>query len=133
MSASVLRFRIGIGASCSSSASVSSPLTLDVWASDDAKYTSGTNAPPQPGRPAVTLRWSKYRGPGTVKFDKDRPTVEKLPTGPAVFNGKATDTVKFGEAGDYVLHLTANDSSGDGGGGFGCCWSTALVKVSVKP
>ena len=36
------------------------------------------------------------------------------------------------EPGEYVLHLTTNDYSGDGGGGFGCCWTTALVKVSVK-
>jgi len=32
-----------------------------------------------------------------------------------------------------MLHVTANDYSGDGGGGFGCCWTTALLKVSVKP
>jgi hypothetical protein len=32
-----------------------------------------------------------------------------------------------------VLHVTANDYSGDGGGGFQCCWSTAMVKVSVTP
>jgi len=31
-----------------------------------------------------------------------------------------------------VLHVIANDYSGDGGGGFGCCWSTALLKVAVK-
>ena len=41
-------------------------------------------------------------------------------------------TVKFSEAGDYVLHVIANDYSGDGGGGFGCCWSTAMLKVAVK-
>jgi hypothetical protein len=32
-----------------------------------------------------------------------------------------------------VLHVTGNDYSGDGGGGFGCCWTTSLVKVAVKP
>jgi hypothetical protein len=42
-------------------------------------------------------------------------------------------TVTFREPGDYLLHVTANDYSGDGGGGFGCCWTTGLVKVSVKP
>jgi hypothetical protein len=31
-----------------------------------------------------------------------------------------------------MLHLTANDYSGEGGGGFQCCWTTALVKVSVQ-
>jgi hypothetical protein len=96
------------------------------------KYTNGTSAPMTSTRPAVTIRWSKYRGPGSVTFDKARPEIEKLPGG-APFNGKATATAKFGEPGDYVLHVTANDYSGDGGGGFGCCWSTAVVKVAVKP
>jgi hypothetical protein len=114
-------------------ASAGAPFTLPVWAADDMKYTSGTSAPMTTPRPPVTLRWSKYRGPGTVTFDKARPELEKLPSGPAPFNGKATATAKFSEPGDYVLHLTANDYSGDGGGGFGCCWSTALLKISVKP
>jgi hypothetical protein len=66
---------------------------------------------------------------------KAKPNVEKLPPGKdnAAFNGKATTNVKFSEAGDYVLHVTVNDYSGEGGGGFQCCWTTGLVKVSVKP
>ena len=63
-------------------------------------------------------------------FDKPRPELEKQ-EGSTSFSAKATATVKFSEPGDYVLHATANDYSGDGGGGFGCCWSTALLKVSV--
>jgi hypothetical protein len=38
----------------------------------------------------------------------------------------------FSEAGEYWLRVVANDSSGDGGGGFQCCWTNGLVKVSVK-
>jgi hypothetical protein len=117
-------------------ASLSKPLALTIWVADDMKYTSGTNAPMTTPRPPVTLVWSKYRGPGRVTFDKARPTVEPLAaTGNAnaAFSGKATTNVKFSEAGEYVLHVTANDYSGDGGGGFQCCWSTGLVKVSVKP
>jgi hypothetical protein len=114
-------------------ATVGAPLTLEAWFSDDMKYTSGTSAPLSPTRQAVTARWSKYRGPGAVTFDKARPEIAKQPGGSAPFNGKATATAKFAEAGDYVLHLTANDYSGDGGGGFGCCWSTAVLKVDVKP
>jgi hypothetical protein len=49
------------------------------------------------------------------------------------FSGKATTSATFSEAGDYVLHVTVNDYSGDGGGGFQCCWTTGLVKVSVVP
>jgi hypothetical protein len=114
------------------SGSVSQPLPLHVWMTDDMKFTSGTNAPPSGARAPVAVRWSKYRGPGAVTFDKARPELEKT-SGPAPFNGKADATAKFAEPGDYVLHLTANDYSGDGGGGFGCCWTTSLVKVSVKP
>jgi hypothetical protein len=113
--------------------SVSAPVPLVVWASDDQKYTSGTSAPLSQQRSPVTMTWSKYRGPGNVTFDKAKPAVEKLPTGPLKFNGKATATAKFSEPGDYVLHLSTNDYSGDGGGGFGCCWTTSVVKVTVKP
>jgi hypothetical protein len=116
--------------------SLSEPLALTIWVTDDMKYTSGTNAPMTTKRPPVTLVWSKYRGSGLVTFDKAKPAVEPLAaTGnaKAAFSGKATTNVKFSEAGDYVLHVTANDYSGDGGGGFQCCWTTGLVKVSVKP
>lgn len=95
--------------------------------------TSGSNAPPRNPPPPIRLLWSKFRGPGAVTFDKSNPAVEKLPAGKAVFNGKSTAAATFSEPGDYVLHVTANDYSGDGGGGFQCCWTTALVKVTVKP
>ncbi len=115
-------------------ASISVPIGLTLWVTDDMKYTSGTSAPLATPRPPVTLTWSKYRGPGSVTFDKARPEVEKVsPANDAsAFSGKATTNIKFGEPGDYVLHVTANDYSGDGGGGFQCCWTTGLVKVSVS-
>lgn len=115
----------------SRNATVGTPLALPVWVTDDMKYTNGTSSPLTGNRPPVTLRWTMYRGPAEVKFDKPRPQVEKLQSGEG-FSGRATTNATFSEPGDYVLHLTANDYSGDGGGGFGCCWTTALVKVSVK-
>jgi hypothetical protein len=107
--------------------------SLTVWVSDDAKFTNSSGVRPKNLGPAVTLRWSKYRGPGTVTFTAERPEVEKIERKdlPAAFNGKATTSVTFSEPGDYMLHITANDYSGEGGGGFQCCWTTALVKVSV--
>ena len=48
-------------------------------------------------------------------------------------DGRATTTVTFSAQGDYVLRAQANDVSGDGGNGFQCCWTNALVKVAVKP
>lgn len=116
----------------SRTATVGAPLTLPIFAADDMRYASGTGTGPPANRPAVSVRWSKYRGPGDVKFDKARPEFEKVPAGEGSFNGRATATATFSEPGDYVLHVTANDYSGDGGQGFGCCWTTALVKVTVK-
>ena len=116
-------------------AALATPFPLTVWVTDDLKYTSGSSAPPSASRNPVSLTFSKYRGPGAVAFDKAKPAIEKLPAGEGTavpFSGKATTTVKFSEAGDYLLHVIANDYSGDGGGGFGCCWSTALLKVAVK-
>jgi hypothetical protein len=112
-------------------ASVAEPLALTVFASDDAKLIPGMRAP---RTPPVTLTWSKFRGPGPVTFASTRPPVEKMedPKSPAPFNGKATTTATFSEPGDYLLYVVANDWTGKGGGGFQCCWTNALVNVTVK-
>ncbi len=110
---------------------VGAPLRVTLWASDDEKYTSGTNAPMRNPPPALRLTWSKFRGPGEVTFEKSNPPVDKLSEEQPHSTCTATTAVTFGEPGDYVLHVTANDYSGDGGGGFQCCWTTALVKVAV--
>ena len=111
-------------------ATMSAGLSLPVWATDDAKYSSGSNAPQRNPPPAVILHWSKYRGPGTVTFDKTPPVFERTEGG-AVFNGKATVVAKFSQPGEYVLHVDAEDYSGRGGGGEVCCFTTAMVKVVV--
>jgi hypothetical protein len=108
-------------------ATLPNPLTLTVWVSDDAKTFPGAKPP---RLPVVTVSWGKYRGPGAVTFSKTQ--VEKI-AGKAPFNGKATTTATFSEPGDYILRAVANDWSGDGGRGFQCCWTNAMVKVSVKP
>jgi hypothetical protein len=92
-------------------------------------------AVPRNAPPPVELTWSKYRGPGAVTFDKARPTVEVLEGGGVntPFRGKATTSVRFSEPGEYVLHVTANDYSGEGGAGEVCCWTSAMIKVSVTP
>jgi hypothetical protein len=123
------------GLSVERKAKMGIPLALTVWVSDDAKWTTNSGARPRDLGAPVTLRWTKYRGPGTVTFDDALPAVEKLDrsdTG-AVFSGTATTTVTFSEPGQYVLHIVVNDYSGDGGGGFQCCWTSGQVKVSVEP
>ncbi|MSO34901.1 MAG: hypothetical protein EXQ50_08045 [Acidobacteria bacterium] len=112
------------------SATMAAGLSLPVWATDDAKYSSGSNAPQRNPPPAVILHWSKYRGPGTVTFDKTPPVFEKT-EGAAAFNGKATVVAKFSQPGEYILHVDAEDHSGRGGGGEICCFTTAMVKVIV--
>lgn len=115
--------------------SVSTPLALNLWAEDDARYSSGSNAPMQNPPPPVELSWSKYRGPGAVTFDKGKPELEKLAGGKLneLFRGKSAATATFSEPGEYLLHVVANDYSGDGGGGEICCWTTAIVSVTVTP
>ena len=113
-------------------ATVGVPLELDLWVGDDAKTYPGDKPPLLP---PVTLRWSKFRGPGTVVFAKQRPTVEKTDNKQvidAVFTGRSVTTATFSDPGEYVLHVVANDWSGEGGHGFQCCWTNALVSVSVK-
>jgi hypothetical protein len=119
------------------SAKVGVPMPLALWVSDDAKLTTSSGAPSRTTNldTPVTLRWSKYRGPGEVTFGSGRPAVEKAERKDAsapAFSGKATTTATFSEPGLYVLHVIANDYSGDGGGGFQCCWTTSQVQVSVQ-
>ena len=120
------------GQSTSLSAEISGSLTLNVWVADDANVAPGATPPKTP---PVTVSWSKFRGPGSVTFSSDKPAVEKIdfkgPEG-TVFTGKATTTASFDKAGEYVLHVAANDWSGEGGRGFQCCWTNAQVHVSVK-
>lgn len=116
-------------------AKVGQPLTLPMWATDDGKYTSGSNAQPRNLPPPIELEWSKFRGAGTVTFGKHNPPVKILAGGPvdAIFKGEASTTATFSTPGDYVLHLNVDDFSGRGSGETGCCWTTALVKVTVTP
>ncbi|MDR1990232.1 MAG: hypothetical protein LBQ09_08385 [Acidobacteriaceae bacterium] len=86
----------------------------------------GAAATGRGGATVATLSMHKFRGPGKVTFDKTRLTV---PTQGAMVSANAT----FSEPGDYLLRVQANDESGEGGGGFQCCWTNAYVKVTVQP
>jgi len=120
------------GQTTSMAATLGNPLNLTVWAADDANVVPGM---PKPRTPAVTIGWSKYRGPGNVTFSNAHPNVEKsdFKAPKTEFTGKFSTTATFSEEGDYILRVVANDWTGEGGRGFQCCWSNAMVKVSVKP
>jgi len=116
-------------------AKVGIPLPLTVLAADDMKFTSNSGARPKVMPPPVRLTWSLYRGPAPVTFSQSKPEVKKAdrasPAYNAAFSGTATNTVTFSQPGEYILHVVANDYSGDGGGGFQCCWTSAKVQVTV--
>jgi hypothetical protein len=108
------------GISRSYDTSVSHSLTLPAWVSDD-----GVRAPEARTRSLIpTVAWSKYRGPGDVVFDKAQPTVDEK-------TGSTTTQATFKTPGEYILRVQVNDATGDGGGGFQCCWTNAHVKVTV--
>ncbi len=114
-------------------ATVGTPLPLNFWVDDDALYSTGANAPMTNPPPPVNVTVSKYRGPGPIGIAEVRPKFEALKGGKPMeaYSGKASTTVTFSQPGDYMLHVTANDLSGNGGGGSGCCWTTAIIKVAV--
>lgn len=121
-----------LGLMVNRTAKVGSPLVLTVWVSDDAKLTTSSGARPRNLGAPVTLTWRKYRGPGDVTFGNSKPAVEKSERKDTAFGGKATTTATFSQPGEYILHVQANDYSGEGGGGFQCCWTNGEVKVTVQ-
>lgn len=113
---------------------VGEAVPLTYWITDDgheepptgggaaAAPPGGAQAPPR--RPRVSTIVSKYRGPGEVKFADNTPDIDK--------ENKASTTATFSLPGEYMIRIEGNDSSGVGGGGFQCCWTTAYIKVNVK-
>ena len=135
---------VGIATTCTTT--LPSPLVLTTWMTDEGPKV---NVPELPGRgrgrgrggdaaaaaaaaagftpaPPMGISWSLLRGPAAVKFDNSKPPVTKEN------GGKATVTATFTEPGEYLLRAQGNDSTGEGGGGFQCCWTNAHVKVTVK-
>lgn len=108
-------------------ATVSRPLALDVFVTDDGLPPPPRRENPAPVRRPVASRpspeglvlgWQVYRGTGRVSFSNQTPTVEQ---------GKARTTVTFSDSGDFMLHLQAVDSRT----AARCCWTNAYVKVMV--
>ena len=107
-----------LSATVSARAGEATPVTF--WASDDGVGRQGGGR----GQSVpVTVSLSKHRGPGTVAFANARPSVQ---------DGQVSTTATFSAPGEYVIRVQGNDSTGDGGGGFQCCWTNAHVKVLVR-
>lgn len=150
-----------VGTALTLSGAVGQPVPLTVWASDvptqateaddalAARARSTTPRTPDPvaivggqviggargaggGQtpPDITVNWRRHRGPGDVTFAQERiPLVTK---GDTTLVLEATTTATFTAPGEYVIRAQVNDTSGDGGGGDQCCWTTAHVRVNVK-
>ena len=106
---------------------VNQPLPINVWV-EDPKAPGGAESPLGRGfTPSVaTVSLHKFRGPGKVTFDKARIPVTKQ-------GDKVTIAATFAAPGDYLLRVQANDESGEGGGGFQCCWTNTYLKVAIRP
>ena len=103
---------------------VGQPVALEVIITDDLHQEEGEN-PAVAGRtPPLAQSWHKHRGPGEVTFSEQRPKIAD--------DGKTATTATFAAPGEYILRAQGNDKSGEGGGGFQCCWTNAYVKVTIK-
>ena len=141
-------------------AAVGQPLALRLWASDlagpregpDAELAEirrrtdpvvdpvaivgdsvfgGTARRAEPAaRADVLVHWRVHRGPASVKFAPAQVPVVTKGDPKAVV--EASTTATFPVPGEYVLRAQISDESGESGGGDQCCWTTALVKVTVK-
>lgn len=105
-------------------ATTTQPATIEFWAADRGNTEAGERGGGGRGGPIISISLHKFRGPGDIKFGNDRPR--------AAADGKVSTTAAFTVPGEYVIRVQANDSSGEGGGGFQCCWTNAHVKVTVK-
>ena len=114
-------------------AGVGQLVTLTVSVADDG-IPKPSRRPPSPGEaPNVfagpNVRWSKYRGPGNVKFNE---------TAVPITNGKASATATFDAPGEYLVQVMADDGSvlgqsqGQNVPGYSCCWATGNIKVTIK-
>jgi len=95
------------------------PIVIAVSVEDDKGIAPGKSAN------LATVSFHKYRGPGGVKFDNTHVSAKQQ-------GERISVKASFDKAGEYIVRVQANDESGEGGGGFQCCWTNAYVKVHVQ-
>jgi hypothetical protein len=117
-----------VGIASTYTGAVNQPIAIDVWAEDVkvANEASGGGLGRGLTPSVATISVHKFRGPGKVTFDKARVPITTQ-------GGKATIAATFDAPGDYLLRVQANDESGEGGGGFQCCWTNTYVKATIRP
>jgi hypothetical protein len=105
-------------------AMVGAPLTLTAWVKDIGDTVPDAEVAGRPRGDAIKVTWSKYRGPGDVKFDPPSQGSKKL-------EEKFSATATFAAPGEYRLRAQINDASGEGDTSQ-CCWTNAHINVTVK-
>ena len=115
------------------STSVDTPLSLTVWFHDDSVREEEPvavrqrRADPDKPIPALTVTWFKHTGPGSVVFS---PHTDEL----AETKEMATTTATFGQPGEYLIRVRADNFGGvDSSAGDQCCWTNGYVNVTVTP
>ncbi len=99
---------------------VGQPVAIQVWVSDVKERGKEEGA-----GLVANVSFRKFRGPGDIKFDPVRVAAKQQ-------NGMVSTNATFSAPGEYIVRVQANDESGEGGGGFQCCWTNVYVKVVVK-
>lgn len=111
-----------VGVAASLNGMVNQPVPISVWVEDPkAEHESRSRG----GATVASVSFHKHRGPGAVTFDRARVTASKQ-------GEMVSAAATFAVPGEYLLRVQANDESGEGGGGFQCCWTNTYVSVSVK-
>jgi hypothetical protein len=113
------------GFAASFTAAVFERLTFPVFATDVKPSTNLGLRAGRERRERLDISVQKLRGPGEVTFEKDR--MEVSPS-----EGNVTVAATFSSPGEYILRVQANDETGEGGGGFQCCWTSVHVGVTVR-
>lgn len=125
-----------VGVAATYMATVGVPLELAAWATDEGPKVNVSEPSAGRGRgasageirqvPPLAVAWTVFRGPAAVAFSNPKPSIDKDQ------GGRTTTTATFTVPGEYILRLQANDSTGDGGGGFQCCWTNVHVAITVS-
>jgi hypothetical protein len=114
-----------VGFAATLNGTIQQPVPLSVWVEDPKNEKEGGERGRGTTSGIASLSFHKYRGPGEVKFDKTRASAAKQ-------GDTVSASASFAMPGEYWLRVQANDESGEGGGGFQCCWTNTYVKVVVK-
>ena len=102
---------------------VGQAVPIQVWGEDPKEAVQGARGrgPAQ----VASIGLHKFRGPGNVTFDRPRIAVPQQ-------GAMVTLNATFSAPGEYTLRVQANDESGEGGGGFQCCWTNTYIRVTVQ-